>query len=70
MSPQTSLLGVNLLNPRDVRSQAAGIKMTTTTSATMLNVLPAELICAMRLVGREAMTLWMIMMKTVSRKVW
>lgn len=68
MVPQTSLLGLNFDRPNAVRSQAAGMMIITMTSAMMLNVEPALLTSAIQRVGNEAMKLWMIMRKQVSRK--
>lgn len=68
MVPQTSLLELNLDRPNAVRSQAAGMMMITMTKAMMLNVDPALFTRAIQRVGNEAMKLWMIMRKVVSRK--
>lgn len=70
MSPQTALEGLKRDRPLAVRSQAAGMRMMTTTRAMMLNVLPALLTRAIQRVGIEAMQPWINIIKTVSRKVW
>jgi len=69
MLPQTSALGLNFDNPCAVRSHAAGMRMITMISAMMLKVEPALLTRAIQRVGKDAMTLWIIMRQTVRRNV-
>jgi hypothetical protein len=68
MSPQTALLELNLKRPNAVLSQAAGMMIRTIARAMILNVEPALFTRAIQRVGNEAMTLWISMRKTVSRK--